>query len=76
MMDDDLYVIWSIEHTAWWAPGECGYTTSLQDAGRYPRARAAQIVARANLARFHECMIPVTALDDADSRPLVGWSFN
>jgi hypothetical protein len=56
------YVIWSEEHGAWWAPGEMGYTTSLAQAGRYTRTRAAEIVTKANAyvtpPKFHEIAIP------------------
>lgn len=58
------YLIWSIEHTAWWAPARLGYTTDLQQAGRYTHADAAQIVKQANgdARACHECMIPVAYL--------------
>lgn len=56
------YLIWSIEHTAWWRPGEMGYTLSLAEAGRYSRARAESIVSDANIRHFHECMIPIEAI--------------
>ena len=56
------YLIWSIEHDAWWRPGEMGYTTTLREAGRYSKHQASVIVGHANLVKFHECMIPVEAL--------------
>ena len=68
MNDDDEFFIWSIEHNAWWRPNWCGYTDTLRDAGRYSRTVAEEIVARANLVAFHECMIPVRALVAADRR--------
>jgi hypothetical protein len=34
------YLIWSNEHGAWWRSGSQGYTTSLQQAGRYSREDA------------------------------------
>jgi len=34
------YVVWSHEHAAWWAPGRCGYTPALADAGLYTREQA------------------------------------
>jgi hypothetical protein len=46
------YVIWSFEHEAWWAPDRCGYTTLLEQAGRYGEAEAKQIVAEANVVRL------------------------
>jgi hypothetical protein len=61
-MDEPLFVIWSIEHTAWWRPGRWGYALSLEYAGRYTRTEAEAIVADANIVSFNECMIPVRAL--------------
>jgi hypothetical protein len=61
----DLYVIWSIEHTAWWRPEWNGYTPSIRDAGRYEREEAARIVREANIHKFHECRIPIAAVDVA-----------
>ena len=56
------YVIWSIEHDAWWRPGWMGYTTVLAEAGIYSPHEAAQIVQQANVMRFNECMIPLEAV--------------
>lgn len=36
----DRYVIWSNEHSAWWAPHARGYTPDLSKAGRYDRDEA------------------------------------
>ena len=60
------YVIWSIEHDAWWRPAKWGYTTVLAEAGVYSEAEARQIVQRANIRSFNECMIPVAVLVGAD----------
>lgn len=60
------FVIWSIEHDRWWRPGEMGYCDTLAEAGRYPRERADQIVARANVVTFHECRIPIRAIAGAN----------
>lgn len=62
---DDQFVIWSIEHNAWWGPGSRGYTRVLTEAGRYGRTEAATIVTRANLVKVNECMIPTTAVGRA-----------
>lgn len=45
-----MYLIWSNEHRAWWAPHERGYTVSLVMAGRYTRIRALEICRQANHA--------------------------
>lgn len=60
----DRYVLWSIEHTAWWRPSRWGYTRDLRDAGRYSREESREIVKDANIVRFEECMIPVECVGD------------
>lgn len=45
-MDD--YLIWSHEHSAWWRPYSCGYTTHLDAAGRYSREDAIAICSTAH----------------------------
>lgn len=42
------WLIWSNEHAAWWGPGERGYTTVIEEAGRYTREEAEAIVRNAN----------------------------
>lgn len=59
MTDDRTFLIWSIEHDAWWAPGNRGYTRELEQAGQYSEREAREIVKRANIVAFHECAIPV-----------------
>ena len=44
---DDLYLIWSHEHGAWWGPERCGYVRRISDAGRYSRADAWDICIKA-----------------------------
>ena len=41
--------IWSREHHAYWAPNRCGYTRSLDAAGRYSLEDAVAICDRANM---------------------------
>lgn len=48
MTEDSLYLIWSFEHGAWWGPGRWGYTPHVDQAGRYGKAEADDIVDRAN----------------------------
>jgi len=64
---EPLYVIWSIEHDAWWLPNEWGYTRHMKNAGMFPQGRAKQIISNANAHRGqgndHECMIPVECVD-------------
>lgn len=42
-----VWMIWSNEHGAWWGPGEVGYTSVIEAAGRYTLKDARRIVARA-----------------------------
>jgi len=44
------WLLWSIEHSAWWKPNNRGYTRSRADAGRYSFEEACQIVTQANVA--------------------------
>jgi hypothetical protein len=60
----EYFVIWSLEHNAWWRPGEMGYCYELREAGRYPRDIAERIVRRANIVKVNECMIPAPAPTD------------
>lgn len=43
------WLIWSIEHGAWWMPAHNGYTTSRDLAGRYGYEAALEIVEGANI---------------------------
>ena len=59
MVPRPSYVIWSIEHDAWWRADAHGYTRELAEAGTYGKERATVIVKQANLfGRLNECMIP------------------
>lgn len=44
---EDIYLVWSHEHSRWWGPGFNGYTPSMSEAGRYTRAQALDICIRA-----------------------------
>lgn len=44
------WLIWSMEHKAWWSPGSLGYTKRRGEAGRYTYAEACEIVRNANYA--------------------------
>jgi len=57
------YVIWSIKHTAWWAPHRQGYTRDVLSAGQYSRDDARAIVQDANVVHVEECMIPVECIE-------------
>jgi len=52
------YLIWSIEHGAWWGPNHRGYTQDVRQAGRYSFEVAQDIVNDANVVAVNECWIP------------------
>lgn len=61
------FLIWSMEHNAWWMPNERGYTPSREEAGRYSFEEACKIVKAANIGLSrgyqknpHEAMIADT----------------
>lgn len=43
------FLVWSNEHAMWWRGNQRGYTQFIEEAGRYDRAEAEGIVARATL---------------------------
>ncbi len=43
------WLIWSIEHGAWWMPNRNGYTTKRNRAGKYTYYEALAIVESANI---------------------------
>lgn len=47
-MNDSLWLIWSIEHRAWWRSNWGGYTEDRQEAGAYDYEEALKIVRGAN----------------------------
>ena len=64
MMDDEnAHLVWSFEHTAWWAPNSRGYTPRWYDAGRYSRADAERICEQANHhGVLNETFVPLRAI--------------
>lgn len=44
----EKWLIWSIEHGAWWMPNSTGYTKNRNGAGRYTLDEAISIVCRGN----------------------------
>jgi hypothetical protein len=45
---DEIWLIWSNEHHAWWEPNKRGYTVNRSRAGRYTRESAELICQEAN----------------------------
>ena len=66
-LEDEMtkFLIWSIEHGAWWAPARTGYTVNIREAGRYTWGEAKEIVDNANVAAIHECIIPEAYVESA-----------
>lgn len=63
---DDLYLLWSNEHCAWWRGNRHGYSRGLDGAGRFTREEALQICAKAAVQAAHVgyiAEIPVRLLD-------------
>lgn len=50
-IENSQWIIWSIEHSAWWAVDHKGYTTLRERAGVYSYAEALDIVEGANKGR-------------------------
>lgn len=46
-VQSDAYLVWSVEHRAWWRPSRHGYTPRLSEAGRFSRHDAVAICANA-----------------------------
>jgi hypothetical protein len=64
---DELYLIWSNEHGAWWGPGRRGYVRRIENAGRYSHAQAIEICTeampgRAGAQPLHEIPVALTDL--------------
>lgn len=56
---DRLYLVWSLEHRAWWRRHGRGYTPVLDEAGRFTRDEAATICEHANIVAIEELMTPI-----------------
>ena len=59
---NERYVIWSIEHKAWWRAEWLGYAETLGDAGLYDESAARKVLERANVVKVNEVAIPVRGL--------------
>jgi hypothetical protein len=45
-MSEIAYLLWSNKHSMWWRPDSRGYTENMEEAGRYARDEAVNLVAR------------------------------
>lgn len=54
------WLIWSMEHNAWWAPDRKGYVKTKDEAGRYDFGEAVDIVMDANTSdgRYFSRKVP------------------
>lgn len=43
-----VYLLWSNKHSAWWRPGDFGYTSNIDEAGSYSEADAVARVVRSS----------------------------
>ena len=60
-MNEQLFIIWSIEHNSWWCPMYNGYCEERKNAGTYSYEDAKKIVDSANIGEKdipNEAMIP------------------
>jgi hypothetical protein len=74
-MSEELWLIWSNEHRAWWRANSCGYTQLAVDAGRYTMDEAVKICRAADYRSGSlmygtggppETMVPVSFLGSLD----------
>lgn len=56
---DEIFLIWSYEHTAWWRPNSAGYTEDPMEAGTYRKEKAQEII---NQSLGNEVMLPANAI--------------
>lgn len=54
--------VWSFQHVGWWKPNEHGYSTEIQEAGKYLLGRAWDICSRANVRHVQDAIVPVNPL--------------
>ena len=57
-----MFYIWSIEHNGWWREGRHGYAECISQAGVFSEIESKNILKKANLMEFNECLIPVTSI--------------
>lgn len=62
-MSEGVFLIWSIEHTAWWNPNWQGYTHNYSTAGRYTKKEAFDICNKANWRSLNEVPVPAEFFD-------------
>ncbi len=53
----DVWLIWSNEQRQWWRPGRAGYTLEVDQAGRYSRQEAGEVVSRLGVGEHKGCTL-------------------
>lgn len=72
MDEDNVYLIWSHEHAAWWGPGGHGYTQRIGQAGLYSREEALRVCAKAIPGTAHRMgVLPELPIPFSDLHHLV-----
>lgn len=72
------FLIWSNEHRAWWRPGRCGYTTDIDQAGRYDRREAKRICRDADIGAHFSSQLgypPEIMIDEYSARMIAKCMF-
>lgn len=67
------YIIWSIEHNAWWGKNRKGYEKGRRNAGRYSFAEALEIMNSANIGLHdvpNEAIIKIAESEKENSNML------
>ena len=71
----ELYLIWSVEHSAWWKPNSEGYTPRQSEAGQYTRAEAIDICTEAMPGTTRLGALPKLPVAVADLKEMNGRYF-
>ncbi len=67
LQDESFWLVWSVEHNAWWKSDESGYTKEVSEAGRYTIAQARFICLRANQVCGNTPQETIVRADDMEN---------